>query len=239
MLAEAEVSQHYLSGDFPKAWLTAFWHKKNWTGKNWLVPHRYDIEYSFNDYGYRDRPWSSCDYAGIWCLGDSQTVGMGVAQEQIWPNLLDVNSINLAVAGASNDTIARTLCSALKLHRPRAVCVLLTAPNRREIINQFGSVTLFPHSLRHLKNIDIKMFEEFLNSTDSISDQINRDKNILLIKNCCDAMNIPLIIADFDVAIKDLIKNDVAADGLHIGAKTHKQIAMFFKKKLFDIEQNK
>jgi hypothetical protein len=176
--------------------------------------------------------------SGIWCLGDSQTVGMGVSRTQIWPTLLG-NTLNLAIAGASNDTIARTLCSAMQHKKPKAVCVLLTAPNRREIINQIGRATLFPHSMNFVKGINPALFEEFLISTDPVSDSVNREKNILVIELCCKATGVPCVIADFDVSMQDVVAQDRAADGLHIGPITHQAIAKFFNEKLLDICKDK
>jgi len=239
MLTEIKITNNYVSANWPEADYTAPWHVKNATIANWIVPHNTKIIYSFNQYGYRDNNWDDHEMSGIWCLGDSQTVGMGVDQKQIWPTLLGNNTLNLGVAGASNDTMSRILCSAMQHKKPKAVCVLLTAPNRREIINQIGKATIFPHSLNFLKGIKPALFEEFLITTDPVSDSVNREKNILLIQLCCKAASVPCIIADFDTAMQDVVAQDRAADGLHIGPSTHKAISRFFNEKLLDICKDK
>lgn len=237
MIKQANISDQWIKPGWPYANLTAPWHPISTTVNDWLVPHKHTISYCFNSYGFRD---IDQDVNGaIWCIGDSQTVGMGVEQHSIWSWLLRGLSgrptVNLGIAGASNDTISRVLCSALNMHRPAAVCCLMTAPNRREIINTLGSCTVFPKSLdRKLNGIPLKIFEEFLLASDSISDQINYDKNLTLIQLCCQAHGIPLIIADFDQPVKIIVQTDTAADQLHIGPITHKIIADFFCNHLLD-----
>jgi hypothetical protein len=235
MIKQVNISHSWIKPGWPMANLTAPWHPINATLNNWIVPHRSTISYRFNHHGFRDKDQ---DVNGaIWCLGDSQTAGMGVEQHNIWSSLLEnltgIPTVNLGIAGASNDTISRVLCSALTEHRPVAICCLLTAPNRREIINNLGSCTVFPKSLdRKLNGIPLKIFEEFLFVSDPVSDQINYDKNLTLIKLCCQAHNVPLVVADFDQPLKHIVKNDTAEDGFHIGPATHKIIADFFNNHL-------
>lgn len=236
-LEPAVLSDNYLSSHWPMANRTAPWHPVSSVVKNWMVAHTQDIMYEFNEFGYRDVKWN--DYLinnSIWCLGDSQTVGMGTHRDQIWSSrlreLTNISTINAGIAGASNDTISRILISGANLYKPKAICCLLTAPNRREIINDSESYTLFPKSLKNFKDVSSTLFEQYLNSIDAKSDSINRDKNILLMENFCKSKNIPLIMVDFSLHVPTLCKTDLAFDNLHIGSSLHNSIAEYFKNNL-------
>jgi hypothetical protein len=236
-LESAVLSNNYLSSRWPMANRTAPWHPVSSTVNNWILPHTQDVVYEFNEFGYRDIDWN--DHLinnSIWCLGDSQTVGMGTHRDKIWSSrlqeLMNIPTINAGIAGASNDTISRILISGASLYNPKAVCCLLTAPNRREIINNSESYTLFPNSLKNFKTVSFNLFEQYLNSVDTMSDSINRDKNILLIKYFCESKNIPLLIIDFSLHVPTLCKTDLAFDNLHIGYSLHNSIAEYFKNNL-------
>ena len=236
-LDPASLSNNYLSAGWPIANRTAPWHPVSTTMVNWLVPHTQDVTYNFNQYGYRDIDWNdSIIQNSIWCVGDSQTVGVGVHKENTWPtllhNLTGINTINLGIAGAANDTITRLIVSGLNLYQPRAICCLLTAPNRREIINNQFCSTIFPMFLKIFKNSNVELFEQYLGQTDTTSDSINRDKNILLIKSSCQQKKVPLCLVDFNLPVKTLCKQDSAYDNLHIGMESHRLIAEYFKNNL-------
>lgn len=238
-LSPAAISDNFLSNQWPMANHTAPWHPISTTTQDWIMKHSTPTDYYFNQFGYRDRNWTSQDLNNsIWCIGDSQTVGMGVEHSKIWSSalskLLELPTINLGIAGASNDTITRTLVSALQFAVPKAVLCLLSAPNRREILNDQDSITLMPTSLKYFsKVVSANAFEQYLNSTDVKSDYVNRDKNILIMENICKSKNVPILIFDFNIRVSELAKSyDIAADGLHIGSKIHQDIADFCSNKL-------
>lgn len=235
-LSCATLSDNFLSKQWPLANHAAPWHPISTTVKDWLIKHISPVDYYFNQYGYRDHDWTSENLNdSIWCIGDSQTVGMGVKKSQIWSTVLGeltgMPTINLGIAGASNDTIARTLSSALQFATPKLVCCLLSAPNRREISNDQGCFTVMPTSLKYFSNeISVNVFEQYLNSTDTTSDHVNRDKNILIMESICKYKNIPILIFDFNVRVSTLAKTyDLAFDQLHVGPKIHQDIAKFCK----------
>lgn len=238
-LKEANLSTEYVSSSFPLADFSAYWHPISETLSSWVLPDSEPITYEFNNLGYRGS-WVEDDLPGsVWCFGDSQTAGLGVHEKDLWPTQLATLSkcktINLGIAGASNDTIARTLISAITMYRPQAVCVLLSAPNRREIINEEGCSTLFPSAIKFLKNINKKLFKEYLGSTDSVSDQVNYDKNLLLIKSFCQAQHIPVVVADFTIPIHELAQTNPALDGFHLGPQLQRMIANYYSYILKDV----
>jgi hypothetical protein len=233
-LEPAGLSDNYLSNSWPMANRTANWHPVSSTVVNWISPHTQDVTYCFNNFGYRDVNWDeSTIQNSIWCFGDSQTVGVGVPGEQTWPSMLQrltgIPTINIGIAGASNDTISRLIVSCLNLYKPRAICCLLTAPNRREIINNQYSCTVFPQFLKIINNSDVDLFDQYLTQVDETADSINRDKNILLIQSVCKNKNTPLSLVDFNQNPGTLCQTDLAYDNMHIGPKLHNSIAEYFK----------
>ena len=235
-LKEAELSNEYVSRTFPMANYTAHWQPLNQTITNWMLPHRETVTYTFNELGYRGT-WSERDLPnGIWCFGDSQTAGIGVHEQDLWPTilgqLLNKSTINLGIGGASNDTIARTLVSATAQYRPKAICVLLSAPNRREVICDAGKSTLFPLAITSIDNLDKKLYTTYLDSVDDTSNKINYDKNLVLIRSRCREMSIPLVVLDFTQHVYDLAKIDAAADDMHLGPMIQKEIAELYKNRL-------
>lgn len=223
----------WISDDFPMATRSAPWHPISTSVINWMLPHCQDIQYQFNEFGYRGS-WDLEDIEdAIWCLGDSQTLGLGVAESQTWPaqlaGLTDQHTINLAVAGCSNDTISRLLLSAGRSHRPRSVLVLLSAPNRREMFSSHGALTCFPKLMEHVPGTDRDVFESYVQGlTDSSGDLVNRDRNLALMQTWCLLHDIAFWAIDFDVDLKNLVQKDPAADRLHIGPATHAAIAQWF-----------
>lgn len=235
-LKEACLSNEYISDSFPLANHTAHWQPLNTHLTNWILPHSETVAYDFNHLGYRGS-WTEADLDNsIWCFGDSQTAGMGLHEQQLWTTqlaaLLDRKTINLGIAGASNDTIARTLLSATKHYRPSAVCVLMTAPNRREIICDLGRSTFFPTATKFIDKLDKKLFNMYLDSIDDTSNSVNYDKNLILMQTRCQALGIPFVALDFTVHVWELAQQDAAVDGLHLGPKIHQEVAEFYKNKL-------
>ncbi|CAB4128169.1 hypothetical protein UFOVP112_10 [uncultured Caudovirales phage] len=235
-LKEAELSTEYVSRTFPPANYTAPWQPVNKQITNWMLPHRETVTYNFNELGYRGT-WTESDLPNsIWCFGDSQTAGMGLHEVDLWSTLLEKQlnkrTINLGIGGASNDTIARTLVSATAQYRPSAICVLLSGPNRREIICDNGKSTFFPQAIEFIDSIDKNLFKHYVDSVDDTSNRVNYDKNLLLIQSRCRAMSIPLIVLDFTVHVWNIAQDDCALDGMHVGPKTHYAIADFYQSRL-------
>lgn len=231
-----------MSGTFPKANYTAPWHPISQEITDWILPHRETVNYSFNSHGFREIEWNNEMLSNsIWCFGDSQTAGVGNHKEQTWVHQLEIQigikTLNMGIAGSSNDTAARTISSAVNYARPRAICWLVAAPNRREIISVDGKLTLFPMILKFIDpTLDKKLFTQYMDSVDSISDCVNYDRNLLLVKSICNSMSIPLITADFTVPVMPLAKTELALDNEHLGPGLQKQIANFFSNELLNTE---
>jgi len=231
----AQLSGTYLTSNFPKANYTAPWHYVNTTVTDWILPHSCPVEYTFNSYGYRGT-WTDDDLANaIWCFGDSQTFGLGVDNNTTWAaqleHITNSKTINFGIAGASNDTIARTLLSALHFGpKPKAICVLLTDSDRRETITNSTKISMFPQVHTVLPTTDQHLFRHYIESINETSNQINYDKNLLLIQAY--TKDIPTVIADFTRPMWETAQTDPAYDGYHIGHSIHKNISEYFGNQL-------
>lgn len=85
------------------------------------------ITYEFNSRGFRDREWP-WDLTGVtWCVGDSETMGLGLPIEQTWPRQLEQitgrPSIMISLLGAGNEWI-RDAGQAILHSDPRAKIIL-------------------------------------------------------------------------------------------------------------------
>lgn len=94
------------------------------------------VEYRFNSIGYRTSPVDQYRGDEILAIGDSFTLGLGVAQQHTWPDqlsrLLDYPVLNFSLNGASNDWMARKTQQLLTRFTPRAVVVHYSFSHRRE-----------------------------------------------------------------------------------------------------------
>ena len=100
--------------------------------------------YTYNSLGFRgDEP--SKEGFKIMCIGDSNTEGVGVINEETWsaqftkliPN--GVNN-NFGMGGRSNDYISRCLLTYYDLIKPDLVLIMYTSPQRREIYTNEGGI---------------------------------------------------------------------------------------------------
>jgi hypothetical protein len=127
----SRVNQHWLhSGiDSPELCLD----------KKHFESYAYSVEYNYNSRGYRDQEWPvSIDELkhGIWCLGDSFTVGLGSPLEHTWPYVLqqatNTRTINVSMDGASNNWMARKAIRVLQEISPKIIIIQWSYIARRE-----------------------------------------------------------------------------------------------------------
>jgi len=97
-------------------------------------PHQ--IEYRYNNRGYRDDAWPDVLQDAVWCVGDSFTVGIGSPRSHTWPYLLQQalgrRTINVSMDGASNNWIARRAIRIIEQVRPQLMILHWSYVNRRE-----------------------------------------------------------------------------------------------------------
>lgn len=95
-----------------------------------------DVEYRFNEIGYRTKSVNEFRGNEILAIGDSFTLGLGVPLQHTWPcrleQLLNYPVLNFSLNGASNDWLARKTQQLLQWFQPRAIVVHYTFSHRRE-----------------------------------------------------------------------------------------------------------
>ncbi len=89
---------------------------------------RRPISYEFNSRGFRDREWPQ-DFSSVtWCVGDSETMGLGLPIDDTWPRQLESISskpvIMVALLGAGNEWI-----------RDAAMTILQSLPGAQVILH--------------------------------------------------------------------------------------------------------
>jgi hypothetical protein len=100
--------------------------------------------YTYNSMGFRgDEPMQ--DGFKVMCIGDSNTEGVGVNNQETWPaqfTKLIPNGVNnnFGMGGRSNDYISRCLLSYYDLIKPDLVLIMYTSPQRREIYTNDGGI---------------------------------------------------------------------------------------------------
>jgi hypothetical protein len=179
-----------------------------------------DVNYCFNEIGYRDRSVSQYRGDEILAIGDSFTVGLGVNSADCWTtqleNMLGHPVLNFSLNGASNDWISRKTESLLHFFQPKCIIIHYTFCHRRER----------PFTDWH-DNERTESDAVYSNDENYINWKYNFDK----INKLCE--NIPVVHSGItgwnydskDVDILTVDKIDLARDGFHYGVNTHKQLA--------------
>jgi hypothetical protein len=146
--------------------------------------------YTYNELGFRG---DSIEKSGfkIMSIGDSNTEGVGVNDNETWPaffSSLVPNSINLnfGTGGRSNDFISRCLISYYDLIKPDLVLIMYTLPQRREVYTKDGGIEPYmpTNSWGYLNETEDGKLIQKLNVTlqNDYEDNVNWYKNHLLIK---------------------------------------------------------
>lgn len=218
-------STNWFENGLPDAFAVAPWQKANLETDTMYPDKTKKIHYKLNSKGYRDVEWTDADLNdSIWCVGHSDVFGIGVHERETWARLVD--GVNLGIAGAGWDTLARIVCSGLSQYKPKCIVIQSTTKERKEYITKdFHQVVLPSMPAALLPHDDVWTY------CDDTTFDYNYEKNLALIKAVCEAKSVPLILFEF----KDRwgsISNDPAVDGQHIGPSTHQIIANFVKQEL-------
>ena len=198
---------------------------------NWIDK---SFTYKFNSYGFRCDEFT--DKPTIMFLGCSNTCGIGLPIENIWPELvsknLNMHCANLGQGGGSNDTAFRLCHGWIDIINPQIV-VLLNPPGiRLEIIDAVVMRHLTPTWIHNT----VTHYQSFLKdwSRDDNNNYFNTLKNKLAIENLCKARNVKFVFLESDELIQmqmDLSKSlgylDAARDLGHRGVLTHKKFTEY------------
>lgn len=146
--------------------------------------------YTYNSLGFRGDEPTKQGFK-IMCIGDSNTEGVGVGNNETWPaqftNLIPNGvNMNFGAGGRSNDFIARCLLTYYDIVKPDLVLIMYTKPFRREIYTSENGIEPYIPSVAWgylAETTDGKRIQLLKNELQNDNeDLINWYKNHLLIK---------------------------------------------------------
>lgn len=222
LLNELQSPKKYFTEGIPEINNVAPHHFPNLKSNFWPgVDETKQIQYRLNSLGYRDDEFYWREDHSIWLLGHSDTVGVGVEESQTYAGIIRQyhDTLNLGVAGAGWDTVARILCSGLKKYKPRAIVIVMSdwVKFRREAAydNYFRTV------LPGLPS-EYLPYKDYYNHIDEENSNYSVEKNLELISHVC--RRVETKIFNFEDRNK-LVEKFPSADGTHIGKEIHRAIA--------------
>ncbi len=202
-----------------------------------------DIEYKYNNYGFRCDDFESWEKHPFRILyaGCSMTEGIGLPLKDIWPTLLH-NKIcetygvkipfwTVASGGTGIDQLVRHIYNVKDLLRPQIIISYLPSKERRELAfeTRWG-----PWSLETIEGRNTKVF------LDDRLIEYQTEKNIAMLDMMLKEIDCSFLFSSSmaDFQIKDYIDNprfiqrphvpeqyDVARDGIHAGPNTNQIMA--------------
>lgn len=198
----------------------------NWTADN--------ISYKENSEGFRSSEFVE---GGILCLGCSLTLGLGLDEDNIWPNILGqalgIPVNNLGLPAFSNDGCFRLADHYITTLKPRMVFMLTPSKNRFEIKIDEGyrsliPAYLYPNMQKYHKERGIEDYIPFLKNwvANNENFELNFKKNVLAIKSLCG--EVPFFHQTAEETRELTIEGDLARDLVHPGRKWQHIIASKF-----------
>jgi hypothetical protein len=204
--------------------------------------------YNFNQYGYRigNRDWDlNTTKKRIMSLGCSHSVGVGIPWNQTWGTMfaeyIGGESFNLSVAGASSDTVFRTLNQSIDIIKPDIVAIYWPEPIRWEMYESFQwDATGLDCDIPHMKSVWNISDTEIINES-HVQNLFNR--NVKLVKLLQRIHGFKLIEIDSNALTMEYLNNYNhiknaysfdARDLVHPGVTMHEYI----KNKFIDTYSN-
>lgn len=195
--------------------------------KTYYKNYPHEIDYTFNEIGYRCRPVDRYLGNEILAIGDSFTLGLGVNQQDSWVSqleyLLDCPVLNFSLNGASNDWIARKIKDLLMVFNPRCIIVHYSFSHRRE-----KSRTDW-HDNERTECDPVYSSEENLANWQMNFNQIESYGVPVIHSFITDWHDQPVDYAQLPKStVPPIVKRDLARDSFHYGIKTHRSLAEKF-----------
>jgi hypothetical protein len=202
---------------------------------NWIDN---SFTYKFNSHGFRCKEFT--DDPTIMFLGCSNTCGIGLPVESIWPELvakqLNMHCANLGIGGGSHDTAFRLCHGWIDIIKPQIVILLDPPGIRLELIYDVNSheksVIMSPSWTNYEGPNKNQIF--FLRKwcIDDNNAYFNRLKNTLAIENLCISKNIKFINFTINEYHECAENNDWARDLKHRGVKAHQKFSKYVLTKI-------
>lgn len=189
-----------------------------------------DVEYVINSLGYREKEFEDSyhQYDELFLgFGHSSTAGVAIPENDVFLRVVErqlPNSrvLNLAIAKASPDTIARMVACTVPYFKPlcKKLSIIVMWPQdvRREVFldNFHESVTAYSD----------EPYKGYFMGVDNTSCKYNRDKNKHMVELVCNLHNIDVFTVPwymYSVSLDDL--DDIARDGVSPSINWHKKFA--------------
>ena len=182
------------------------------------------IQYNINSQGFRGPDFNN---VGVVALGCSITFGVGVSEQDIWPNILStelgLNIANVSKPAGSPDTCFRFASYWLPLLKPKYVVYLEPPVGRLEVLksnlnqNAQGQITANKEATSY------EIYNAWIRN--SLNNDLNYSKNRLAINQLCNDNNIQFISYTLEDFEWDTI-NDTGFDNIHPGPVPHREFAL-------------
>jgi hypothetical protein len=192
-----------------------------------------ELDYRFNQYGFRTNDWNDNQEECYVAFGCSNTLGVGIPEDSRWSNLLEDHTgkkvFNLGIGGGSADTVTRLAMGWLQEIKPTKVFVLWPPLHRWELAKQ-GKIKFFmPETANHILNKKPKKPEGnyMLNYlSEDFNSEINKRRNIYTMQDICYDLGIDLYTLEY--LDYDYMDKGNARDGHHCGELFQKTVAEDF-----------
>jgi len=181
------------------------------------------VVYRFNSLGLRTGELAPVpDKFAILTSGCSITMGVGLAEQDIWPTLLqhkftNGHVFNVAHGGASMDYVVRSVYVTAKQVKPDLICVLSPEQSRFEVVYSGHLLHVNVHSVLYPRCFSSDLHHEQ-----------RQHKNIIFLEMFAKIHGIPLVIINHNHPGLDRVTDIPARDGIHPGPAYHKRLADLF-----------
>jgi hypothetical protein len=221
----------------------------------------HDIQYKFNNQGYRCSDFDTVADVRVVAIGCSHVLGTGVAQEHLFHERFAVQlrsfsarSVvlwNLGRSAASNDYISRMLYLAVPQLDPHLVLINFTRPARREYISTQNVTYSYGPRFVPQDAIARDVYEHFAALSSPFEDEVNFFKNYKAVERLLDgrAWLYSLTTSDdFDLMVRHLDLSryvgklpaiDRARDDDHPGPESHKALAGLYWEKFVEMDRRR
>ena len=204
-----------------------------------------DITYTFNEYGFRSDRFDERSDVNILTCGCSNTVGVGVNQEESWPFILketiqqtgkSVSVYNIATSGASSQYVVRSIYKTIDILNPTYIFIYWPPFTRLEI-------PYHPNKQFSQEFIDQPQYPKIYADEPWLL-KYNLIRDYAFLMEIAENKNIPIFTSLEDkkhqvhdqigaVKNRDLYETFIAAktdarDGIHPGPDWHKKVANVF-----------
>lgn len=174
----ANQSLKWLSTDTEQLYQKNLKYRYNELKNTGLIDNNFT--YDFNSHGFRS-PEFTTD-STVMFLGCSNTMGVGMPNDLIWPTLvsqkLNMRSANLGIGGSGPDTAFRMCLGYIDKINPKIVVHMVNPGIRFELVDE-KTINL----VNAYSNIQVKLYEQLL--VDDNNYFFNLQKNTLAIRMLC------------------------------------------------------